>query len=535
MILGENMRSVELYNEAFAHAAGKFDQIKGLSSPLYDELSTTTRDKLEKSSIALNNRLNAMRDRLSEFQFPSLFSGIGASTTSDESKIVRFKEWKSHFMALRKQVLKYYSGLYGSWPPKPNSKKNNFQTAGLNRLVLKILYKDLCDLYDLLADRNSFTPRGMAESDDKATDDMNPVHAALRKLLAEYDRSSPPVQPPIPYDVPIVPTYASVDSRFPGMATKDQHKCNNRKLKDHECGIILTMAYHQNPSGQSQNKATSDFVRMFQEFEKQQGKNKKTVSELQEMRYGHWIFLYSVIQSLPLAISDAPNLKFTEAVEYFPCMVPLGGLPWVEESAPKKSWYNIQGGTNVVSMPADVVNHGVEATYRQSHCWNAAEAWIRGGANGGETTSNRDSELSPLAPPPGFAGGELGARPSARSYDRNSNGSQISVGTYPESHSRNRSRKSQRNSIALGLERLPIPTGEEYNYIPNQIRGGSQPGSSHGAASRQGSPEAHVGGRAPQVGSADGTPVTGGGGSTFDDILGSMGESKAKKKKSMFF
>jgi hypothetical protein len=523
LILGENMRSKELYNEAFAHAVGKYEEIKGLKTPLLDEISSQTRLKLDRADIDLGHRLGAVRVRLTEFDFPSLFAGVGASTTSDESKIVRFKQWKSHFMAMRKQVLQYYKGLHGSWPPKANAKKNKFHINGLNRLVLKGLYADLCGLYDLLADRTSLTSRGMSESEDKETDDNNPVHAALRKLLAEYDRSSPPVQPPVPFDVPLVPSVTTIEPRFDLMGPKEQHKLLKRSLKDYEAALVLTKAH--NMKGNSK----TSFIEFYKDFELKQGKG-MNINELAEMRYGHWIFLYAVIQALPLTVTDAPDLIYTDGVEYFLCEVPLGGLPWTEDgSGPKMSWYGIQGGTGVVSLPSDVVNYGVEATYRRSHCWTVAEKWLSGEDDEEEAEALQASELSPLSPPPGFnGGGELSLRPSARQRDRSSNDSPIS-GLTP-SHHRSRSRQSLRNSISLGLERLPIPTGEEPHYVPASGYG-SRPSSSHGAMSRQGSPTSYGGRGLPSRGGdvTPGSPAVKG--STFDDILGSMDDPKGKKKK----
>jgi hypothetical protein len=532
LILGENLRSVDLYNEAFAHAAGNYDRLKD-SSPLWNEISPATRNKLERASIDLKSRIHSVAVRLNDFEFPSMFAGIGASTSSPEAKLVRFNRWKAHFLGMRKQTISYYKHLHGSWPPKANSKKNKFHQGGLNRLVLKGLYSDLCGVYDYLADRSSFTSRGLAESDDKATSDMNLVHAAVRKLLSEYDRSSPPVQPPVPFDVPLSPDITTVEPGFPLLGPKDQNKHLTRRLKDHEMAMVLAKSCNL------KSDSHQPFLEMYKEFEAKEAKN-MNMQEMSEMRYGHWIFIYAVLQSLPMLALDAPELKHTDGVEYFLCEVPLGGLPWVEDfGAVKMSWYGVQGGQGVVSLPADVVNYGVEATYRRSHCWTIAEKWLSGEFDDETVTDTQQPELSPLSPPPGFAGGELGLRPSARRRDSDSNGSQAG-GLTPHDKRRSgsrQSRQSQRNSIALGLERLPIPAGEDAHFAPI---GGyspvhSRPGSAGRPMSRGTSPMGYgSGGRRASgyVAAVDSTPGTPSvKGSTFDDILGGMDDPKKKKGK----
>jgi hypothetical protein len=523
LILGEQMRSVELYNEAFAHAVGKYSAIKGIDSPLFDELSSLTRTRLENSSRQVNSRQQSAELRLKDFDFPSLFAGIGKSTTAEESKFVRFKYWNSNYLSFRKQVLSYYKDLYGQWPPKASSKKNNFSESGLNRLALKCLYTDLCGLYDYLVDRTSITTRGYDASDDQDATNVSPAAAALRKLLGEYDRSSPPVQPPIPFDVPLIPTMASVDPNYPGLSPKDQHRVNTRKLKDYETTLILTKSHNLDAN------IKTPFMDMYKAFEQKESRG-KNVQELAEQRFGHWIFLYAVIQSLPLLVVDAPGLKYTDGVEYFLCQPPMGSSPWIEDApGVKMGWFQVKGGGGVVSLPDDVVNYGVEATYRRSHCWIMGEKWIGYEPDVGGYQPMEPEALSPLSPPPGFAGGELGLRPSVRRRERSASASALrtqGLSPSPHPHQRSRSRQSsQRDSIALGLERLPIPAVEDY-WSP----GGSRPGSSRG-----GSPVGYPGGRRTQSRGGE-TPTSGGSnaGITFDDILSSIdhgGKDKKGKKK----
>ncbi|KAH6665933.1 hypothetical protein B0J14DRAFT_491414 [Halenospora varia] len=516
IILGERMRSADLYTEAYTHAVGKYSAVKDKKFGIFEEISSSTRAQLERASLELSQRQAAAEVRLAGFEFPSIFSGIAASTSLDEAKFVRFKAWKSNFMAMRKHVLSYYKDLHGQWPPKASSKKNSFVVGGLNRLVLKGLYVDMCSLYNLKADRTLLTTRSYDSSEDGEEGDVDRTHAALRKLLSEYDRSSPPVQPPIPFDVPLVPTMAMLEPHSHMLSPKEQHKVNTRRLKQNETTLLLTKAHN------AEMKQKSPFLDAYLAFEERQAKG-KNVQELADQSYGHWIFLYAVIQSLPLLAVDVPGLRYTEGVEYFLCIQPSGNLPWVDD-APKTAWYGVQGGQHVVSLPSHLVDNGVEAVYRRSHCWTAAEAWI-GNANGDVREAEPDlapydQQLSPLAPPPGFAGGELGVRPQSRGHNQHG----LTPDNESDAQRRSRSRQSQRQSIALGLERLPIPVGhEDWNSRPGS-RVGSRAASPVGGYSHR--RNSSMAGISTPVSATSST-----GGATFDQILGTMPSTETKKGK----
>lgn len=226
LVLGEQMRSWSLYNEGFCHGVGKYDDLRELKSPLYGDISTNTRTRLERAHLALANRQAYVRQRLEAFEFPSLFAGVASSTSMDEYKTIRFKEWRNNFGKMRNFVLNYYKDLFGSWPPKARSKRNHFSCSGLNRQCLKILYSDVCALYDLLVDRESLTPRVIGEERPQETEACrgDPVISALRKMLSEFERSSPPVLPPIPFDVPKVPTMTTIREDYNDLPAKKQLK-----------------------------------------------------------------------------------------------------------------------------------------------------------------------------------------------------------------------------------------------------------------------------------------------------------------------
>lgn len=374
LILGERMRSAVLFNEAFTHAAGKYHSIQGsLKNPealaKFRLLSTSTRNRLERAAIDLDARRENADARLSDFEFPSVFAGIMSSKTAPERKQINFDAWKTAFAAMRKQVLSYYRSQYGSWPPRP---KSQHALPGLNRLVLKTLYRDFAELYDLWVDRTALTCR---KFDDSFDDSQPPAHRVIRRVCDEYDRSVPPVQPAVPFDVPIIPSLYMTRSDH-GVDAKKDVKARNKKLSPPEIDRLLDIS--ANPDTRSAPQR-SPFVAAIDAWERKQARG-RTLTEICDLRCGAWIFLYAVIQSLPMLVVDAPGLQFHSGVEYFLCVPPRSGVPWAggQSGAGRQSFYRIAGESErVVSLPCDLIEHGVEGTYRRSHCWLMAAKWSR--------------------------------------------------------------------------------------------------------------------------------------------------------------
>jgi hypothetical protein len=392
LILGEQMRSLELYNEAFAHAVGKYSAIVDIRSPLFGQVSKYTQQRLERAHLDLVRRLDNVNTRLEKFEFPSIFAGTANSTSNPNFKQVRFKVWIKYFEKMKAFVLGHYKTALGNWPPKASSKKNPFSESGLNRLVLKLLYSDLCALYDLIVDRHALTPRVIDEApEDAAANDISTL-SALRKILSEFDHSQPPVLPPIPYDIPIIPTMTTVLETYNDLPAKEQGKME-KKLKENEILRILQKAYNHDT-----NALQIPFLKEFKEFEMKEARG-RPVSEIADQRIGYWLFLYAVIQCLPMLVVDAPGLRHTEGVEYFLCEPPMGNPPWLEDGPQvHKTWYEVAGGTGYVELSADAVMFSVEAIYHRSHCWLAAREWE--GIQGAGAAPLADAALSPLEPPP---------------------------------------------------------------------------------------------------------------------------------------
>lgn len=429
IILGERMRSLKLYNEGFVHGVGRYDEILQLQSPKIHLISEITHQRMERATLDLAIRLKTVRSRLEGFEFPSLFSGIAQSTSSTESKMVRFKAWRSGYMSMRKHVISFYTHRYGAWPPKARSKKNAFEESGLNRVLLLELYQDFSNLYDILVNRDALTTRTAELDSVESPMEIDPQASApaLRRVLGEFDHSLPPVQPPIPFDTPQLPSLATTRREYSSLDRKAQIKERSKNLQYDEMNMALMQSYNRDCI-----KSTS-FLEAFMSFERKMAHG-KSIDEMMDLRNGQWIFMYAVLQSLPLVVIDAPDVSWTEGVEYFLCEVPKGAAPWCQEDSTRKmGWYGIAGGPGVVSLPAELVEHGVEGIYRRSHCWVTAEIWMNNNAAPAEPDDYINHHSNPQNDPP--------------------------ILGLPDSLSDFPIKRRQRGSVHLGLEALPFPEG----------------------------------------------------------------------------
>lgn len=396
LVLGEQLRFLPLYNEAFCHAVGKYPALRELlrTSPLWQQVSGETRQRLERAHLDLLNRQHSVNNRLEQFEFPSLFAGVANSTSNESYRTLRFKNWRVAFADMRSFVIKYYKTKFGSWPPKASSRRNPFTESGLNRLVLRTLYTDLCAVYDLIVDRSALTPRVIEDpaasaeafeaGEDSAADsassrspvlrlpEMENSMKALRQILSEFDQSSPPVLPAMPYDTPLLPSMAVVRETYPDLPPKDQARFD-KSVQPYE----LQQIFQKSHNADAECPDTSPFLAAFEAFELHEARRGKSNAEIAEMRVGYWLFLYVVLQSMPMLVIDAPELAFGEGVEYFLCEPSQGRPPWVEDAGEvRKAWFQTAGGAgHLVELSADVLLYSVEATYHRSHCWQAAKEW----------------------------------------------------------------------------------------------------------------------------------------------------------------
>lgn len=358
IVLGERMKNVKLYNEAFTHAAGKYDSIQKDNPSSLSMVSPMTINRLGRAVLNLEKHTEIVSQTLEGLEFPSLFTGIMSSR--GERKTTNFGHWRDSFYATRKWYINFYKGRYKRWPPRTSR-----TGASPNRPILRDLYHDLCSVYDLLVDRT--TRNNSEDTSGDNLDSVEPRARAVRQIFGEYDRSSPPVKPSIPYDVPLIPSLLESGS---GDSKKDE-KATARRIKDDEMSKILAASHNQDAE-------TLEFVEAFKEMERRAAHLRK-IGEVKDNRMGQWIFIYALLQVLPLLVVDAPGLQHTSGVEYFLCEPPKSGVPWAREDAPKVPSPSLGvpsvKAATAVSLPADLAGPGVEGMYYRSHCWVMAEKW----------------------------------------------------------------------------------------------------------------------------------------------------------------
>ncbi|OAP64199.1 hypothetical protein AYL99_00171 [Fonsecaea erecta] len=461
IVLGEHLKSWPLYNEGFCHAVGRLADIKSIKSPKYEKISPITINRLERAQIDMEQRLLTVKSKLEDFDFPSMFAGVANSQTSIEAKLIRFKEWKAAFLDFRRFTMAYLRRRYGAWPPKASSKKNNFEESGLNRILLQELYKDFTDLYDVLVDRSAITTRtvDMAPmADDAETEDQNEtIQHALRRVEGEYDRATPPVIPPIPFDTPLIPQFANSFNRH-HVVISDKSAAQSKKLKETEINEVLLGAYNR------ESIVASTFIQDFFNYERQLGRG-KTLDQVVDARCGQWLFMYAVLQALPMTVVDARDLKHTEGVEYFLCVAPRGGRPWMkEDQSTSRAWYNVASGGGYVSLPADLIDHSVEGIYRRSHCWTAATRWLGESPPEEMTNVPQRADGHGLQPRPTSAYSPY-ASPAQSPYASPLH-SPLLRPTSPSGSGDFRNVSRDRISVNLGLEAMDAPPSYRGNSRP---------------------------------------------------------------------
>lgn len=466
LVLGERMRYLPLYHEGFIHCVGTLDSVKQQCPVKFEAASATTRKRLDRGYLDLDNRIKTLRVKIEDFDFPSLFSGIANSNVANEAKIIRFKNWKNAYLAMRKMFASYCRSRFGSWPPKANHKKNPYKEDGLNRLVLKELYNDLANLYDMFVDRTSLTTRtaDMTTFDLEADggDLQESTSRALRQVMSEYDRSTPPVQPPIPFDTPLLPNINKIRRR---LDPKQEAKERSKRLTSGEVNELLVSSYNH------ASMKPTPFIESFMKFERKAGQG-RSCDELADNRCGQWLFMYAVIQSLPMLVVDAADAKFSDGAEYFLCIPPRGGSPWCQnDTKVGRSWFGVTGGSGVVNLPSDVVRNGVDAVYRRSHCWQVAVKWADEQQMNSAVMLDPQQQPAPapapapsvsnhpssygMAPPPPLSstGSSSDRQPTPLLTPGELTPPMLSLPNPSYNRSGNRS------SIHMGLEALPLPAG----------------------------------------------------------------------------
>jgi hypothetical protein len=209
----------------------------------------------------------------------------------------------------------------------------------------------------------------------------------MRKIMRAFDHSCIPVQPEIPFDLPQIPRLLATTSDAAATTPPKKPKTKSRKLKREELASVMRSSYNQDAlMSQPQNEFAELYIRL--EYESSSG---RTVEETAETRCGRWLFIYCVLQSLPMTVVDAVGCMHKTGVEYFLCENLKGSLPWETKDNRRANrlsgiWMpssrDLQALAGGEALPTHIPSDNeLEYTYRRSHCWTAAEQWRMVSAN----------------------------------------------------------------------------------------------------------------------------------------------------------
>ncbi|KAF8475507.1 hypothetical protein BDZ91DRAFT_758108 [Kalaharituber pfeilii] len=378
MYLGEKWRSPRLFLEGYLHTVGRWEsEYKAQKHPLIEHLSPMTVAKLDRAALDLENRERGIMERFAgpagDFAYPAIFSGVG--------KYPQYKPWRTGFSEARKLLLAHLKWVYGSWPPRAGKKGKGGgyggKHGGLNREVLKRVEMDVGVLWDLMVDWNAprYPPGGFQIGVEDEVEEVEEGKAEvdvegnneLRNLLEEYDRASPPVQPRPMFDMPRLPTLPRADSRPAADKMKSNKPPKSKKLKGDAAGAAVQASWNTLPTIPPDTAA--NLLEEFKRMEIGQASG-KTLEELQGLRRGRWIFVYAVLQSLPMLVVDAPIARWTEGVEYFLSMGWKGStLPWEDRDRGGAHKGISQGGVLGRELG---MGSGMEGNRRSSVIWASA-------------------------------------------------------------------------------------------------------------------------------------------------------------------
>jgi hypothetical protein len=324
-----NVRWQEGWREAFIHCSGLSHLVD--SVPEQRHVTPITKALLDRASLEVQVRVQAVEDRLADFQFGDMFPPD--SNISPE---------RSSFERLRHFLKSYYESCCGTWPPMPQSHDEQW----LNRSLTQRLEQDFGALYDYLVDRNVrwANPDGrngqrrIMVRTDRTPFEADSPELAITDILLNFDAQQQ--YPHIPYPYPLVPQSIPPRPKNPSRPTDD-------KLAERKAALAYTEATNIYRLG-------SDFVsnRLVDAFVRFEKTDNAADFDPFAARRGRWILLYGILQAIASISVDTPGMRYKDGVSYHLSPRLRGTPPWKSTDA--------------------AVN---EASHEGSHCWLAPARW----------------------------------------------------------------------------------------------------------------------------------------------------------------
>lgn len=335
------VRWQEGWREAFVHCAGMQDRLESMSDLRL--VTPITRALLERASLESQDRVQAVEERLVDFNFNDMWP-IMSSTPPPE---------RLSFERLRLFFRNFYESSFGSWPVQTNT------AEWLTRELVQSLQSDFGALYEYLVNRDVDWDESEERSSRKWTivrrgaSDL--FHAdtpelPMTDILVAFDNRHK--YPHIPHPYPLVP------ESIPPQILKDpsgqqlSRKPSKQPLsfEDRNAERKAALAYTEATNIYILNEFVPNrLVDAYVKFEKtdQLGQVDPFAA-----RRGRWVLIYGILQTLASVSVDVPGLRWKEDVPYHLNPRLRGTPPW------KGADPNI-----------------VEASHEQSYCWLAPNNW----------------------------------------------------------------------------------------------------------------------------------------------------------------
>ena len=375
------------WREAFIHAAG-MSRRELESCPNWRFVAPLTRALLERSSLEMALRVQAVEERLAEFSFEDMWSGSsspaalgwGSSLASPLAAAGRFRNF----------LISHYARAFGSWPPPPpppppppsqpaSDPSSTEGHAWLTRSVMKSLQQDFGALYEYIVDQDviwdvSEARAGrkwmMVSRGNKAFEaDMEGMPTT--DILIGFDNRQRIPLPHLENPYPLLPQ--SIPS--PGDIYRANRIGGQEPIRHQKRERMVALAYTESTNIDSLEitHSPTSLVDAFARFEKEDH-----VSDVdpQMARLGRWVLLYGILQVLAPISADAPGVSYSDGVDYH-----------LSAKVKKPSW----------SRDANMF---VDATHTDSYCWQVSRKWQRQVQQQAEDDKMTPLEMFPLPMPP---------------------------------------------------------------------------------------------------------------------------------------
>ncbi|KZF26079.1 hypothetical protein L228DRAFT_279327 [Xylona heveae TC161] len=341
----EEICYVSGFREAFVHCVGMHDDQSELVLAKLG-VNASTRRQIQYRADKLRIRVKEAARLLEDFDY----SGMWIEEPEKDKKSVAVQkspsQSKAAYERCREFFLKYYSSVYGVWPPM----KERGAISWLNRQIVRRLQADFGALFDFLVDREV----GWDCVEERSGRKWQILHNS--KYMFQADSEDLPLTdmlvrfdnlnnfPHIPNPYPLVPPQAKLlppDAGSKGrMDIDDERSLSNSRA-------LLSYIEASNIDLVPSKVISNPLVDAFINFEKT---DYATDLDPHEARRGRWAAIYGILQTLAAVSVDTPGLRHTEGVKYFLNASVYGLGQWMPQQL------------------EDAVHH-------MSHCWTIQSTW----------------------------------------------------------------------------------------------------------------------------------------------------------------